>query len=187
MQMMDPNTLELSTWAENGPYTGATSTNAGAYSSVRGDVVIFDSLNDVLRAFDSGQVGGGGTVIGPALGGGFASEFARLIEVRRDDPVGVVGSGPTASPDPLDAFPNPFTEGTTVSFRTAESGMVRMEIYDTAGRLVRSLGPRYAARGPHRVSWDGRDESGAGVAPGIYFARVRCGITVRTTKIVRGR
>jgi len=186
MQMLDPVTLEFSLWAENGPFTGAAATNAGVYSTPRGEVVIFDSLSDVLRSFDSGEVGGG-TVIGPPLGGGFASESARLIEVRRDDTSAVAETVSATIADPVSVFPNPFQSHATVSFQSADTGAARVGIYDASGRLVRALDSPNGGTEDRTRNWDGRDESGSMVAPGIYFVRVHTGITTRSKKIIRSR
>jgi hypothetical protein len=47
----------------------------------------------------------------------------------------------------------------------------RGEIYDLSGRRVQ----RFEARGNARVIWNGRDESGSTVKPGMYFVRVFAG------------
>jgi hypothetical protein len=51
-----------------------------------------------------------------------------------------------------------------------------IEIFDLSGRRVRELS-RQSARpsGEHSVAWDGRDEDGALVIPGIYLIKVRFG------------
>jgi len=50
---------------------------------------------------------------------------------------------------------------------------LRVEIYDLSGRRVRDLSMGTAhPSGERRVKWDGRDEQGAMVPPGIYVARV---------------
>jgi hypothetical protein len=50
---------------------------------------------------------------------------------------------------------------------------LRVEIYDLSGRRVRDLSADTAhPSGERRVEWDGRDEQGAMVPPGIYVARV---------------
>ena len=38
-------------------------------------------------------------------------------------------------------------------------------------KLVAGAG--FEPAGPHAVTWDGRDESGMAVAPGIYFVRIQ--------------
>jgi len=49
-----------------------------------------------------------------------------------------------------------------------------VEIYDLSGRRVRLLSEqRLATTGAYAISWDGTDESGNLVPPGVYAARVR--------------
>lgn len=72
--------------------------------------------------------------------------------------------------------PNPTTLGTTIRFRTSESGPLTALLVDVTGRHVRSIAdkePRSA--GEHLLRWDGQDDSGNAVASGIYFIRVRHG------------
>ncbi len=47
----------------------------------------------------------------------------------------------------------------------------RLAIYDVLGRRVRTLHDGGLARGTFAFSWDGRNESGHSVGPGLYFAR----------------
>jgi hypothetical protein len=49
---------------------------------------------------------------------------------------------------------------------------VLVEVWDLAGRLVQLLGSGSQGVGQYRLAWDGRDNSGALVPPGIYLARV---------------
>jgi hypothetical protein len=79
------------------------------------------------------------------------------------------------APDPigrLSGAPNPFRDATTIAFELREPAPVDLRVYDVGGRRVRDLirGERLAA-GPHRVSWDGRDDGARAVASGVYFVR----------------
>ncbi len=93
-------------------------------------------------------------------------------------------------------FPNPFPNralGVTTSciwFDIATTGDVRLEIFDIRGRLVRRIVPsaqipgqfapgrygRPAGDAPGtcdpRFAWDGKDEMGAYVRPGVYLYRL---------------
>jgi hypothetical protein len=82
-----------------------------------------------------------------------------------------------ADPRRLRAVPDPFTRGTTLQLapigegESALPGRVdRVRVLDPSGRLVRDLGP---ARGPEPATWtwDGDDEAGREVPPGVYFLR----------------
>lgn len=93
-------------------------------------------------------------------------------------------------------FPNPFPNAalgvatTCVWFDVADRGQVELDIFDLRGRRVRRLAPaadvppvlpagRYG-RPPGdatgtcdpRFAWDGRDEAGAYVRPGVYLYRL---------------
>jgi flagellar hook assembly protein FlgD len=49
---------------------------------------------------------------------------------------------------------------------------VRLEIFDAAGRLVRTLVAAELPAGRHRVVWNGLDAKGRRSASGIYFDRL---------------
>ncbi len=71
--------------------------------------------------------------------------------------------------------PNPFNPATTISYYLAEPGFVRLEVFDVAGRLVKSLVAESVMAGDHQVRWNGEDEAGRSVASGTYFARMQSG------------
>jgi len=48
----------------------------------------------------------------------------------------------------------------------------RIEILDLQGRRARTLAGGALAAGAHAIAWDGRDDAGRRVAPGVYFARL---------------
>jgi hypothetical protein len=72
----------------------------------------------------------------------------------------------------LSASPNPFNPSTTLRFRTVEAGDVTVRVFDARGQLVRTLLRQWLPGGEHETRWDGRDEGGAGVASGLYFAQL---------------
>jgi hypothetical protein len=70
-------------------------------------------------------------------------------------------------------YPNPFNPTTTIHFAMAQPGVIRLEIYDLAGRLVRTLiDNENKVSGQHLVIWDGRDDRGNLVGSGAYFCRL---------------
>jgi hypothetical protein len=69
-------------------------------------------------------------------------------------------------------YPNPFNPTTTIRFALAQPGVIRLEIYDLAGRLVRTLiNNENKISGEHLVIWDGRDDRGNLAGSGVYFYR----------------
>ena len=81
------------------------------------------------------------------------------------------------------AKPNPSSNGTMVRFILPVEGRLRADIFDIAGRRVRSLFRGHASAGAQALHWDGRDERGNDAAPGIYFVRLRHGREDRAIKI----
>lgn len=88
------------------------------------------------------------------------------------------------------ALPNPFRGETAVRFAIPASGASShsIDVFDIAGRLVRTLSDGAISSGVHSVTWDGRDSSGSRVAAGIYFSRLLVnGEEVQTRKMVHLR
>ena len=57
---------------------------------------------------------------------------------------------------------------TTVHFGIARTERVKIQIFDVAGRLVRTLADRGFTAGEHRLTWDGADNSGRMSSRGVY-------------------
>jgi hypothetical protein len=81
MQLVAPSPLSIGAFASNGPYTGAAWSDAGAYSSLRHQMVIFDPYANRLRAYDSGESGLGTVLADGLVGGSIQQERAGLIEI----------------------------------------------------------------------------------------------------------
>jgi len=80
--------------------------------------------------------------------------------------------------------PNPFSRSTTLSFGLAEATHVRVEIVDTAGRLLRTLLDADLTSGPHALPWDGANDQGVPVSAGAYFCQIRVGEEVHSRKLI---
>jgi len=61
---------------------------------------------------------------------------------------------------------------------------VRLEIFDIAGRRVYRTDLGSVAAGTRKVTWDGTDNSGRGVAAGSYVARLTAGPTTSSLRFV---
>jgi hypothetical protein len=106
----------------------------------------------------------------------------------------------TGSGDVLDVPPVPSAR-TRLSFLSAnpsratdvrlrleldQPASVKADVVDLLGRRVRSLRSEAPlGSGTHEITWDGRQEDGAGVPPGLYWVRVRAGADDLIAKVVR--
>ncbi|MBK8167995.1 MAG: serine hydrolase [bacterium] len=70
--------------------------------------------------------------------------------------------------------PNPFNPQVTLSFELPRhTDVVVLELFDVAGRRVRSLSASSLAPGAHAFTWNGTDDAGQRLSSGLYFARLR--------------
>jgi len=70
------------------------------------------------------------------------------------------------------AAPNPFQQTTTIEFGLSQSGRVDLSIYTVDGRRIRTLVSGLHEAGIFRIPWDGRDDRGVALRPGVYYARL---------------
>jgi len=56
-----------------------------------------------------------------------------------------------------------------------KGGPVQVRVFDVTGRLVKTLIDQLVAPGTQAVDWDGRNDRGHKVAPGLYFVRMVSG------------
>ncbi|HSG27911.1 MAG TPA: FlgD immunoglobulin-like domain containing protein, partial [Candidatus Krumholzibacterium sp.] len=80
--------------------------------------------------------------------------------------------------------PNPFNPSTEISYFLPQAESVSLDIFDVAGRRIKTLANGIMREGDHRVEWDGRDNNGSRVASGVYFYRLRAGKDTLTRKMV---
>jgi hypothetical protein len=79
------------------------------------------------------------------------------------------------APAPLQPIvtPNPMRASGVIGFATSSRGLLQADIFDATGRRVRRLAGRAeSAAGWHDLTLDGRDDTGARLAAGIYFYRI---------------
>jgi hypothetical protein len=83
-------------------------------------------------------------------------------------------------------YPNPFNPITTLRFSLKEKLKVSLIIYDSKGRLVRTLvrPDKAMAPGKYKLIWDARDENGFEVSSGQYYYRFTAARYVKTRKMI---
>ncbi len=81
-------------------------------------------------------------------------------------------------------YPNPFNPDTQIRFAIPEAGAVTLQIFNSAGQLVRTLVASNMAAGYHQVNWNATDDSGRRVASGVYIYVLRAGAFTAQHKLV---
>jgi hypothetical protein len=108
--------------------------------------------------------------------------------MKAQDPVGIeLEPAPVVANRLHGNFPNPFNPATTVRFSLAGPGPASLRIYDVQGRVVRTLVDEPMVAGEHTVRWDGRTDSGAQAASGVYFMRLQTADFTDHRKLVMSR
>ncbi|MFN8588521.1 MAG: FlgD immunoglobulin-like domain containing protein [Candidatus Eisenbacteria bacterium] len=123
-------------------------------------------VNGDLRAYDN--------PIGPRLN----------IERALAQPLATDAAAPPSALAFAPPSPNPAHGVTRFAFALPRAGRARLELLDAQGRRVRTLFDGDAAAGTHEAAWDLRDERGATVAAGLYFARLAHGGVAETRRLV---
>ncbi|MFQ6042505.1 MAG: T9SS type A sorting domain-containing protein [Candidatus Poribacteria bacterium] len=86
-------------------------------------------------------------------------------------------------------YPNPFNPETWIPFQLSESADVKINIYDTSGKIIKTinLGHRQAGIYLDRNAaafWNGRTETGEQAASGIYFYKIEADKFTQTRKMI---
>jgi len=71
------------------------------------------------------------------------------------------------------AQPNPARNRMGFSFSLPSDAFVAVRLYDASGRLVRTLLDAAMSAGTYYAYWNGTDNAGRRVAPGIYYYELR--------------
>ncbi len=76
-------------------------------------------------------------------------------------------------------YPNPFSNSkssmTTIGYSLAVPGYASMKVYNLLGKEIRTLVNESRPAGRSTAVWDGRDNSGKPVAPGVYLYKLSSG------------
>ncbi len=81
-------------------------------------------------------------------------------------------------------YPNPFNPSTIIAYELQKPATVKLEIYNVLGQKIKTLINGFQDDLLGRVIWDGADDSGRGVAAGVYLYSLNTDGTSITRKMV---
>jgi hypothetical protein len=154
--------------------TGTGSYRVGGEFAVQQQMALDLSIGGApAKHFDSGLLLGGGEFPRIAI----AVSLHRMqtcldtvIQVRAIPATAGIPPGGSRLAGPS---PNPFRVLTRLELTLGAPGPVRARVFDSSGRIVRTLaGGASMPAGRQVLIWDGRGESGTECAPGRYFVHV---------------
>jgi hypothetical protein len=88
-----------------------------------------------------------------------------------------------AAKDLAQNVPNPFNPATEISFQLERPGQVLLVVFNSSGKVVRTLVNEYRSAGPHIVAWDGTTDAGDKAPSGTYFYRLTTDDTVELRRM----
>jgi len=138
---------------------------------VVGDSFVVLTATNVTGGFDAPFVPvGGGIVAGVAPRNGYVVVLMQAVTDVAAPEVGE--SAPVFQP--LSVYPNPTREGRlAMSFQLPYGRSdINLAVYDIGGRRVKTVVAGSIGSAAQQLHWYGRDQSGAPVASGMYFARL---------------
>ena len=110
---------------------------------------------------------------------------ADIYAQRVVDPPTVAGdSPPLVAVTVLPNYPNPFTSTTELEIGIVKASAIEIDVFDVAGRKVRTQTFAQRSAGWRKLVFDGRDEMGRLLPSGVYFYRVRASGTAVVRKMV---
>jgi flagellar hook assembly protein FlgD len=84
--------------------------------------------------------------------------------------------------------PNPFTEGTTFQLTMPKPGKIRIAVFNMLGQLMQTLRDGNQAQGEFDIYWDGKDQSGNPVPPGVYVCVLYSeNVAVKSVKVIKAQ
>ncbi len=83
-------------------------------------------------------------------------------------------------------YPNPFSSSTVISYELNKQSNVSIKIYDILGREIKTFWACAQAIGTNEIIWDGKDNDGKKVTPGIYFYQLKTRNETHAKKMIYG-
>ena len=81
-------------------------------------------------------------------------------------------------------YPNPFRGDTTIGFKQTVNSPTTITVYNIKGQLIKTLTNQPFNSGEHDVTWDGKDDQGRSVSPGLYFYKIKSGKFCTSGKMI---
>jgi hypothetical protein len=84
----------------------------------------------------------------------------------------------------LGNYPNPFNPTTNIQYTLGEQTHVTLRVYNTLGQVVATLVNDVQAPGYKSIVWNGKNDSGAPVASGLYIYTLTAGNVVKSDRML---
>jgi len=116
---------------------------------------------------------------------GFTTEQATGVVMHEllDASLSIEPEKPTTISN-LHVFPNPTNQGVTIDFTLVSSTDIDIEIFDLAGKKIRTLWKENLQSGYKQIRWDGVNDYGKSVSSGTYLVRLTGSDGYKLAKVI---
>ena len=80
--------------------------------------------------------------------------------------------------------PNPSSGRVDLDFELPSAGTIRLEVFDAVGRRASEVAGGWFGAGRHSTTWQGTDERGEPLPPGLYWIRLQAAGVLQTRRTV---
>ena len=198
----EPNYAEISYTDIKGGESGIQTNGNGTYywgpGNINENPMFVDTLNNNYQLRNNSPCIDAGTpdTTGLNLPGTDLAGNPRIYNGRID--IGAYEYQGNAVEEPDTSFinklylfqnkPNPFTSSTTITFISADYERIKdykLSIYNARGQLIKTYnGKKYNFWVRKDIVWDGTDEDGNKVSPGVYFYKLEYGNNAVSRKML---
>jgi hypothetical protein len=192
------NGYDSASWISEGPggeviVTGFTTGDGTSWDAT---TLAFESSTGDLQwdeHYDSGLAlpEEGGVLAVSAMGDIYTVGYGYTWDTDSDllsiryllDPTSVVEESALPRWETVSAAPNPFAEGVRLSFELPVAAGAHVAIFDATGRRIIVRDDVSTEQGVRHFYWNGRDDQGRRVAPGVYFVRIESAGVIKSCRV----
>lgn len=89
------------------------------------------------------------------------------------------------APSLVNLYPNPFQDQTQISYSLLEESPVVIQVYDMIGSPIVKLVEEVQPEGNYQLSWNGYDQQGKALPPGMYIIFIQNGNNISQLKVFK--
>jgi hypothetical protein len=84
----------------------------------------------------------------------------------------------------ITSYPNPFSQVTHIEYEINKPAYVQAWVSDINGRKIKTMISGSQPAGRYRLIWNGENDNGLKVSPGIYYCTLQTGDKTGTLKLI---
>lgn len=107
-----------------------------------------------------------------------------IVELRFSSLLSISENNNTSETSIQNCFPNPFSHGTSISFKINEKCFAELIIFNINGEEVVRLASADFEKGEYKIKWDGKNQKGENISNGIYYCKLVSTNSISSEKLI---